>query len=203
MIQYCVFVFLGVSIHHWFSLRLSILFDGYLWPTKTTFWITMNHQSTCGWVFARFCKYTVCIYIYIHLILWPYLYIIWCPFCFYQEMTWTTRQRKSVSVVLSKRLFMAYSAKITPQGIAEKVCCDEPESQKQGSARWVGCHAKIMGDQECMCRYTWVFQGCRTQQHLPRGWNCMEFWHVQHGRLISVCIFFFWIYYIQLTICKF
>ena len=72
MIQYCVFVFLGLSIHHWF--RLSILFDGYLWPTKPTFWITLNHQSTCGWVFARFCKYTVRIYIYIQYI-YVYIYI--------------------------------------------------------------------------------------------------------------------------------
>ena len=27
---------------------------------------------------------------------------------------------------------MAYSAKITPKGIAEKVCCDEPEVKNKG-----------------------------------------------------------------------
>jgi len=96
--------------------------------------------------------YRMHIYIYIHLFYDRSHISFKMSVLFYQEMTWTTRQRKSVSVVLSKRLFMAYSAKINPQEIAEKVCCDEPEVQKQGSARWVGCHAKIMGDQECMCR---------------------------------------------------
>ena len=49
---------------------------------------------------------------------------------FYQEMTWTTRQRKSVSVVSSKRLFMAFSAKITPQELPRKFAVMNSNSKK-------------------------------------------------------------------------
>lgn len=120
--------------------------------------------------------YRMHIYIY-SFILWPYPYIIWCLF-FYQEMTWTTRQRKSVSVVLSKRSFMAYSAKITPQESPRKFAVMNPKVKNKGVRVGSAAMLRSWGDEECMCRFTWIFQGCRTQQHLPWGWNCMEFWHV-------------------------
>ena len=88
---------------------------------------------------------------------------------FYQEMTWTTRQSKSVSVVSSKRLFMAFSAKITPQELPRKFAVMNSNSKKGVRIGW--CHATMRGIKSAYVDITWIFQGCKTQRNLPKGWN--------------------------------